>query len=75
MFPATNSGPFPTGFVAAVVATVVTAGVVAAVVAAGVVAAVVGASPSPIMIVSGFTSDVYLWLSWSLISFVSRLTV
>ena len=72
MFAATNSGPLPTGFDAAVVATVVAAGVVAAVVAAvvatvvasvvaaGVVAAVVGASPSPIIIVSGFVSDVYL---------------
>ena len=69
MFAATNSGPFPTGFDAAVVATVVAsvvasvvvASVVAAsVVAASVVAAVVGASPSPIIIVSGFVSDVYL---------------
>ena len=74
MFAATNSGPLPTGFDAAVVATVVAAGVVAAVVASvvatsvvatsvvatSVVASVVGASPSPIIIVSGFVSDVYL---------------
>ena len=72
IFAATNSGPLPTGFDAAVVATavvatVVAAGVVAAVVAtvvasvvSSVVAAVVGASPSPIIIVSGFESDVYL---------------